>query len=172
MLVTRFSAVFSYVCALVSGGLGDTFYRLCLCGLLFCFLFLRIPYIYGMSGFGLFIVFVIFPLFLSLFISRLVDGGPASFFSGFVPPGTPLWIAPFVCLAETLSYIVRPVVLMIRPFVNLTIGALGGAALGALGFKFGVWVVSFLFLLFFYEVFVALVHWFIVCNILSFSEDH
>nr|YP_009467181.1 ATP synthase F0 subunit 6 [Artyfechinostomum sufrartyfex]YP_010461007.1 ATP synthase F0 subunit 6 [Artyfechinostomum malayanum]APX55330.1 ATP synthase F0 subunit 6 [Artyfechinostomum sufrartyfex]ARH10829.1 ATP synthase F0 subunit 6 [Artyfechinostomum sufrartyfex]UUF68160.1 ATP synthase F0 subunit 6 [Artyfechinostomum malayanum] len=172
MLVSRLSAVFSYISLLITGGLGDEFYRICLFGLLSSFLLLRVPYIYGMSGFGLFIIISIFPLFLSLFISRIVDNGPASFFSGFVPPGTPLWIAPFVCLAETLSYIVRPIVLMIRPFVNLTIGALGGVAIASLGFKFGVWIIGFLFLLFFYEVFVALVHWFIVCNILSFSEDH
>nr|BAV82930.1 ATP synthase F0 subunit 6 [Echinostoma caproni] len=172
MFVNRFSSVFSLVLRLITGGLGDNFYRLGLFFLLVSFLFLRVPYLYGMIGFCLFIVFSIFPLFLSLFISRLVDSGPDSFFSGFVPPGTPMWIAPFVCLAETLSYVVRPVVLMIRPFVNLTIGALGGIAIGSLGLKFGLWVVCFLFVLFFYEVFVALVHWFIVCNILSFSEDH
>lgn len=148
------------------------YYRYCLFGLLVSFLLLRIPYIYGMNGFALFIVIMVFPLFMSLLLSRVLDVGPTSFFSGFVPPGTPLWIAPFVCLAETLSYIVRPVVLMIRPFVNLTIGTLGGVAIGGLRFKFGAWVISFLFLLFFYEVFVALVHWFIVCKILSFSEDH
>nr|YP_010528192.1 ATP synthase F0 subunit 6 [Echinoparyphium aconiatum]UXW64386.1 ATP synthase F0 subunit 6 [Echinoparyphium aconiatum] len=172
MLVTRLSAVFSSISTLITGGWGDSFYRYCLFGLLFSFLLLRIPYIYGMTGFALFIVFIISPLFASLFLCRVLDVGPTSFFSGFVPPGTPLWIAPFVCLAETLSYIVRPVVLMIRPFVNLTIGTLGGVAIGSLGFKFGIWIISFLFILFFYEVFVALVHWFIVCNILSFSEDH
>nr|QUL60405.1 ATP synthase F0 subunit 6 [Echinostomatidae sp. CA-2021] len=172
MLVTRLNAIFSAVSSLVTGGWGDSYYRYCLFGLLVSFLLLRIPYIYGMQGFALFIILVVFPLFMSLLLSRVVDVGPTSFFSGFVPPGTPLWIAPFVCLAETLSYIVRPIVLMIRPFVNLTIGTLGGVAIGGLGFKFGVWVISFLFLLFFYEVFVALVHWFIVCNILSFSEDH
>nr|AIN37090.1 ATP synthase F0 subunit 6 [Hypoderaeum sp. Hubei-2014] len=172
MVVTRLSAVFYKVISLVSGGWGDSYYRYCLFGLLISFLLLRIPYIYGMSGFALYIIMIILPLFTSLFLCRIIDVGPSSFFSGFVPPGTPLWIAPFVCLAETLSYIVRPIVLMIRPFVNLTIGTLGGVAIGGLGLKFGGWVLSFLFLLFFYEVFVALVHWFIVCNILSFSEDH
>nr|ALD62342.1 ATP synthase F0 subunit 6 [Echinostoma hortense] len=171
MFVSRL-IVFFKVIQLVSGGWNDFVYRLCLFSLLLSFLFLRVPYIYGMYGFGLFIFTFIFPLFLSLFLGRLLDFGPYSFFSGFVPVGTPLWIAPFVCLAETLSYIVRPVVLMIRPFVNLTIGVLGGFAIGSLSLKFGGWVISFLVLLFFYEVFVALVHWFIVCNILSFSEDH
>lgn len=123
---------------MVSGGWGDYFYRLCLLGLLFRFLFLRIPYVFGVLGFGLFLGVVIGPLFLSLFLGRLLDRGLFEFFSGFVPPGTPLWIAPFVCLAETLSYVVRPIVLMIRPFVKLTIGSMGGVALGAMSLKFGV----------------------------------
>lgn len=63
-----------------------------------------------------------------------------------------------MCLAETLSYIVRPVVLLIRPFVNLTIGSLGGVAIGVLGLKYGFGIFIFLIVLFFYEVFVALVH--------------
>lgn len=100
-----------------------------------CFLILRVPYLYGLFGFGLFLFFVISPLFLALFFGRLFDGGLVSFFSSFVPQGTPLWIAPFVCLAETLSYLVRPGVLMIRPFVNLTMGSIGGYVLG--GMRFG-----------------------------------
>ena len=63
-----------------------------------------------------------------------------------------------MCLAETLSYIVRPVVLLIRPFVNLTIGSLGGVAIGVLGLKYGFGIFIFLIVLFFYEVFVALLH--------------
>lgn len=122
-----------------------------------CFLGLRLPYLYGMGGFGVFILISVFPLFVRLFLSRLIDGRLDDFFCGFVPQGTPLWIAPFVCLAETLRYLVRPVVLMIRPFVNLRIGALGGVVLGGLRFV-RTWVAGFLVILFFYEVFVALVH--------------
>nr|BDB04336.1 ATP synthase F0 subunit 6 [Fasciola gigantica] len=172
MFVSRLGVFYGFVVGFVSGGWGDYLYRLCLFFLLCCFLHLRLPYLYGLMGFGLFLVFMVAPLFLALFLGRLVDVGLFSFFSGFVPLGTPLWIAPFVCLAETLSYIVRPVVLLIRPFVNLTIGSLGGVAIGVLGLKYGFGIFIFLVVLFFYEVFVALVHWFIVCNILSFSEDH
>lgn len=51
----------------------------------------------------------------------------------------------------------RPIVLLIRPFLKITIGVLGAGVLGSLGFYRGlVWL--FLFLLFFYEVFVAFVH--------------
>nr|YP_009240946.1 ATP synthase F0 subunit 6 [Brachycladium goliath]ALN38359.1 ATP synthase F0 subunit 6 [Brachycladium goliath] len=171
MFVSRLSGLYSWVATFVVGGWGDYVYRGVLFFLLVCFLGLRMPYLYGLSGFGLYLFFVVAPLFLSLFFCRVVDVGVVDFFSSLVPPGTPLWIAPFVCLAETLSYLVRPVVLMIRPFVNLSIGALGGYSLGLLSFSsFG--VLFFLFVLFFYEVFVAVVHWFIVCNILSFSENH
>nr|QAY80533.1 ATP synthase F0 subunit 6 [Paragonimus kellicotti] len=171
MYVTRLSSVGSFLRGLIVGVGGDPVYCIVLCGLLFCFLSLRFPYLFGLGGFSLFLFFVISPLFLSLFLSRLLDGSAFSFFSSFVPEGTPLWIAPFVCMAETLSYLVRPVVLMIRPFVNLSMGAMGGYVLGLLSFRFS-WVIFFLVFLFFYEIFVAVVHWFIVCNILSFSEDH
>lgn len=98
--------------------------------MLFCFLRLRVPYIFGVLGFRVYLFFVIFPVFLSLFLCRILDGGVSRFFSSLVPDGTPVWIAPFVCLAETLRYIVRPVVLMLRPFVKLTIGSMGGYVLG------------------------------------------
>nr|QWT69529.1 ATP synthase F0 subunit 6 [Paragonimus westermani] len=171
MRMTRFESVKSFLEGLVVGGGGDAVYRVVLCALLFCFLSLRFPYLFDLVSFAPFLVFAILPLFLSLFLSRLLDGSLVAFFSAFVPSGTPVWIAPFVCMAETLSYLVRPVVLVIRPFVNLSMGAMGGYVLGLLVFRFS-WAIFFLFFLFFYEVFVAVVHWFIVCNILSFSEDH
>lgn len=170
MLISRLSVVSKYIYGLISGGWKDGIYRFLLLVLLFCFLSLRVPYIFGLMGFGVYLFFYIFPLFVGLFFRRVFIK-LNSFFSSFIPLGTPLWIAPFVCLAETLSYIVRPVVLLIRPFVKLSMGSLGGYVLGGMCFKSG-WLVSFLVVLFFYEIFVAVVHWFIVCNILSFSEDH
>lgn len=134
MFVSRLSGLYDWVVTLITGGWGDFVYRVVLFFLLFCFLSLRMPYIYGLKGFGLFLFFMVAPLFLSLFLCRLVDVGVSDFFSSLVPPSTPLWIAPFVCLAETLSYIVRPVVLLIRPFVNLSIGAMGGYVLGLMRF--------------------------------------
>nr|YP_010704911.1 ATP synthase F0 subunit 6 [Plagiorchis multiglandularis]WCQ78408.1 ATP synthase F0 subunit 6 [Plagiorchis multiglandularis] len=170
MFVSRFNIINNSVYGLISGGWNDGFYRFFLLVLLFCFLSLRVPYIFGLFGFGWYLFFYVFPLFIGLFFSRIFSSVD-SFFSSFIPLGTPLWIAPFVCLAETLSYIVRPVVLLIRPFVNLSMGSLGGYVLGGMCFNSN-YLLIFLVLLFFYEVFVAVVHWFIVCNILSFSEDH
>lgn len=91
---------------------------------------LRVSYNFGIGGFAVFLFIVIFPLFFALFLGRVLDGGLSEFCACLIPDGTPVWIAPFVCLSETLSYIVRPIVLMIRPFVNLTIGAMGGYVLG------------------------------------------
>nr|QJD07229.1 ATP synthase F0 subunit 6 [Capsaloides cristatus] len=134
------------------------------------FIILRAPYSYGTLGFLFSILVFIGPLFCGIFFSRL-ESSVTTFLSSLVPPGTPLFIAPLVCLAETISFIVRPLVLMLRPFLNITIGGLGGMSLGlmAIGNKA---VLAFLCLLFLYEVFVAVVHWFIVINILGFSIDH
>lgn len=165
----RLSVLFSLVSSVV-GSLKDSLYRLILFFLLLRFLRLRFPYIFGMLGFLSYLLLMIFPIFLGLMFSRVLVE-PSEFFSGFVPPGTPLRIAPFVCLAERIRYIVRPIVLMIRPFLNIRIGCLGGCALGSMFLgRFLVGLV--LLVLFFYEIFVALVHWFIVREILSFSTDH
>lgn len=157
MFLRRLSVCFYFIKSLLSGGKGDFRYRIVLFFLLSCFLCLRIPYIFGLMGYGLFLFFIIFPLFMGLFFCRLLEGGASDFFSSFIPKGTPLWIAPFVCLAETLRYIVRPFVLMVRPFVNISMGSLGGYVLGLLCFR-NKCVLLFLILLFFYEIFVAVVH--------------
>nr|YP_003934527.1 ATP synthase F0 subunit 6 [Benedenia hoshinai]ABK58256.1 ATP synthase F0 subunit 6 [Benedenia hoshinai] len=134
------------------------------------FLSLRIPYIYNVLEFVGLVIILIFPLFISIFLSRITLGFN-SFFSSLLPPGTPLAIAPFVCLAETISYIVRPLVLNLRPFLNITIGSLAGASIGGMSMAINP-LIGFLVFLFMYEVFVALVHWFIVVNILGFSIFH
>lgn len=90
MFVSRLLSIYKYVVSVVRGGLGDYYYRLFLFFVLMIFLGLRVPYLYGMRGFGIFIFFSVFPLFFSLLLSRLIDGPFDDFFCGFVPPGTPL----------------------------------------------------------------------------------
>nr|QWV61014.1 ATP synthase F0 subunit 6 [Euryhaliotrema johni] len=168
VIINRISSAYFMAASLVSS-LG--FVYIFLCGtLLGAFLFLRIPYVYGLSGFMLFLFVIVGPLFGSLFAGR-IESGVDDFLSSLVPPGTPLWIAPFVGLAETISYIVRPAVLMLRPFLNITIGVYGGAKLGEM-FMVNNFLFILLLVLFLYEVFVAMVHWFIVVNILGFSVEH
>lgn len=128
------------------------------------------PYIYGVKGFMLCVAIFIAPLFFCICLNRL-RVGLKPFFSSLIPPGTPMGIAPFVGLAETISYLVRPFVLMLRPFLKITIGALGGASLGLMCTEYS-FIYPVLILVFFYEIFVGLVHWYIVNNILSFSINH
>lgn len=139
-------------------------------GILLYFLSLRTPFTFEVFSFLLLDFWLILPLFLCLFFSRITRGC-RWFFASLLPPGTPLWIAPFVGLAETVSYIVRPFILLVRPFLKIRIGAFVGAGLGGACVLYS-WVFPFLFFLFVYEVFVAMVHWFIVASILKFSVDH
>ncbi len=146
------------------------YYLVILGSVLTLFLLYRFPYCYRPWFFSMFLLCVVFSCFMALFLSRLI-GSPHEFFSGFVPVGTPLYICPLVCLAETISYIIRPFVLIFRPFINISLGCFGAAALRNFCFSSSAWLIL-LGLIFFYEVFVALVHWFIVTNILEFSIDH
>lgn len=93
---------------------------------------------------------------MALFLRR-VGSSFSEFFRGFVPVGTPLYICPLVCLAETISYIIRPFVLIFRPFINISLGCFGAVALRKFCFTGNIWF-FLLGLVFFYEVFVALVH--------------
>lgn len=67
----------------------------------------------------------------------------------------------------------RPGVLFFRPFVNLSVGAYACLVIG--GFcveNEDAFLVFYLSLLFIYELFVAMMHWFIVYEILKFRVDH
>lgn len=146
------------------------YYLFILSCVLFLFLSYRIPYCYSPFLFSTFLVVIVFRSFMSLFFGRLFSN-VKEFFSRFVPVGTPIYICPLVCVAETISYIIRPVVLILRPFINIRLGCLGAVALCKLCFSSWLWILV-LFILFFYEVFVAVVHWYIVTRILSFSINH
>nr|YP_001218772.1 ATP synthase F0 subunit 6 [Echinococcus vogeli]AAL55466.1 ATPase subunit 6 [Echinococcus vogeli]BAA95343.1 ATPase subunit 6 [Echinococcus vogeli]BAF56526.1 ATPase subunit 6 [Echinococcus vogeli] len=146
------------------------YYFVLLVFVLMWFLIYRLPYCYSFYLFSVFLVGVVFVMFVSLFLCR-VFSSVSSFFASFVPLGTPLYICFLVCVAETISYIIRPVVLILRPFINISLGCLGAVALGNLCFVSWWWSLV-LVGLFFYEVFVALIHWYIVSSILDFSVDH
>nr|YP_001218760.1 ATP synthase F0 subunit 6 [Echinococcus oligarthrus]AAL55465.1 ATPase subunit 6 [Echinococcus oligarthrus]BAF56514.1 ATPase subunit 6 [Echinococcus oligarthrus] len=134
------------------------------------FLIYRLPYCYSFYLFCVFLLCVVFAMFMSLFLCRVFESVDV-FFAGFVPLGTPIYICFLVCVAESISYVIRPVVLVLRPFINISLGCFGAVALGNLCF-ISYWWVFVLVVLFFYEVFVALIHWYIVSSILDFSIDH
>lgn len=151
-------------------GIFSYYYLLILINTLLLFLLFRVPYCYSPYIFYTFLIVVVFRSFLSMFCRRLFRrvGG---FFSAFIPVGTPLWICPLVCLAESVRYVIRPIVLILRPFINISLGCLGAVSLGKMCLVRG-YGVFILFMVFLYELFVALVHWYIVARILSFSQDH
>nr|YP_009049021.1 ATP synthase F0 subunit 6 [Taenia arctos]BAP10794.1 ATP synthase subunit 6 [Taenia arctos] len=152
--------------------LGDVkyYYLGILSWVLFLFLCYRLPYCFSPYLFGVFLISVVFSCFVSFFLSRIFCSVNL-FFSSLIPVGTPIYICPLVCIAESVSYIIRPIVLILRPFINISLGCFGAIELGSLSLVSGWWCIV-IFFLFFYEVFVALVHWFIVTSILAFSVDH
>lgn len=164
---------FNSLCSIIYKNLILTFsyyYLLMLMSVFLLFLRYRIPYCYRPYFFSVFLVVFVFRMFISLFMRRLFDKFNV-FFRKFIPTGTPVYICPLVCLAETIRFIIRPIVLILRPFINIRLGCFGAVALCKLCFDR--WLLSLiLFLLFFYEVFVAIVHWYIVASILSFSIEH
>ncbi len=144
LLYTRILNLYSY------------YYLVVLGGVMFLFLRYRFPYIYSPLFFAVFLGSYVFFCFVALLLTRL-SNSPREFFSSFVPVGTPLYICPLVCCAETVSYIIRPFVMIFRPFINLSLGCIGAVSVG--GFCVGNWWwLLIMIIVFFYELFVALVH--------------
>lgn len=101
--------------------------------LFFGFLLIRFPYVLGLEGLVLFIFLLVFGLFLAAAGCRLVY--PSDFLAEFVSEGVPLGFGLFVCGIEVLSYLIRPLVLMLRPIINLRFGwVLSEVCVGSLCF--------------------------------------
>lgn len=169
MIFKYYNSVLSYMYSYIVKKF-SYFYLIILARVLILFLMYRFPYCYRPFFFIFFLVVVVFRSFTSLFCGR-VFFSLRGFFRGFVPVGTPMYICPLVCIAETISYFIRPIVLILRPFINISLGCVGSIVLCGLCYNKLVWLFV-LFIVFFYEVFVACVHWFIVTRILDFSIDH
>lgn len=167
--LNKFGSINSFLYNYIITGLSH-YYLWWLVSVLLLFLAYRIPYCYRPFWFSMFLIVVVFRLFLSLFFQRLCDNVKL-FFRKFLPIGTPAYICPLVCIAERVRFIIRPVVLILRPFINIRLGCYGAVALCKLCLTSWLWLIM-LFVLFFYEVFVAIVHWYIVTRILLFSVDH
>lgn len=164
---------FNSLCAIVNNNLTFVFsyyYLINLIYVLLLFIRYRIPYCYRPYILCAFLITLVFRLFISLFLRRLLDKINV-FFSHFIPAGTPIYICPLVCLAETISFIIRPIVLILRPLINISLGCFGVLAISKLCFR-NFLLILLIFLLFFYECFVAIIHWYIVISILSFSIQH
>lgn len=132
---------------------------------------MRFPYVFGYGAFLMLVCGVVGPLFVSLIGCRVFRVGLLDFFASFVPADTPMILAPFICVIETLRYGIRPVIMALRIFINISIGSvlLYASCFFSYYYLLGLvlWLVIFL-----YEIFVAVLHWFILCRLMAFSEDH
>nr|ADI49804.1 ATPase subunit 6 [Echinococcus shiquicus]ADI49805.1 ATPase subunit 6 [Echinococcus shiquicus]ADI49808.1 ATPase subunit 6 [Echinococcus shiquicus]ADI49809.1 ATPase subunit 6 [Echinococcus shiquicus]ADI49810.1 ATPase subunit 6 [Echinococcus shiquicus] len=169
LIVNDFGSLIYRIYILVFWGV-SYYYLVLLMLVLVWFFIYRLPYCYSLYLFSVFLLGVVFVMFVSLFMCRVFDSVEL-FFASFIPVGTPIYICFLVCVAESISYIIRPIVLILRPFINISLGCFGAVALGGLCFT-NYWWGLVLVGLFFYEVFVAIVHWYIVSSILDFSVDH
>lgn len=157
MLSSYLSVFYVYASSYVLTGLGRRVYLFVLFVLLGCFFSLRLPYVFGVMGFGVLVFYFILPIFFALFLCRLRYF--YDFSASFVPEGSPQKMAFFVRFAELISYIIRPLVLILRPFVKLSLGCLVSHELwSSLAGGSGFYMLFLGLLLFFYEVFVTLVH--------------
>lgn len=128
-------------------------------------------YIFAMNIFGLMpyaftvtshiIITFVMATFVILFITiaGLIKNG-ASFFSVFLPSGTPGWMAPLMLIIEIFAYFSRAISLSIRLAANMTIGhtmlkVIAGFVVGASVLQA---TIPFLFTtcLFAFELFVAI----------------
>lgn len=62
-----------------------------------------------------------FTIFIVVTIIGFMNHG-LKFFKLFLPEGAPLWVAPLLIPVEIVSYLIRPLTLAFRLFVNMTAG--------------------------------------------------
>jgi F-type H+-transporting ATPase subunit a len=80
------------------------------------------------------------------------------FFSFFLPPGTPLFLAPLMVLIELFTYLSRPLSLSIRLAANMTVGHILLFVIASFITMMGVWgfiPIPLIFALNIFELFVA-----------------
>nr|YP_009938508.1 ATP synthase F0 subunit 6 [Prosthogonimus cuneatus]QNU39792.1 ATP synthase F0 subunit 6 [Prosthogonimus cuneatus] len=161
-------------------------FRLVSVFVLLWFIFVRVPFVFDLFDFFLFVLVFVFSLHISAMVSRL-EFSVSLFLSSFVPSGVSSFFGLFLCVVETISYLIRPFVLVFRPFLNFVIGGVVGHSLfGSFCYwyrgSFGVFyyldilyllgLVGLLFFLF-YEWCVSVVQWYIINSfILIESEVH
>nr|QZZ81260.1 ATP synthase F0 subunit 6 [Prosthogonimus pellucidus] len=174
ILCFRLFAFYNLFSSLISGsGLWGGYFREVCLFLLFWFFFVRAPYIFDLVDFLLLVFLFVFSLHVSAMLSRL-ESSVSVFLSSFVPSGVSSFFGFFLCVVETISYLIRPFVLVLRPFLNFTIGGIVGHSLliSSCCWNFenpGIYsscsylVVWFCLLAFlFYEWFVSVVQWYII----------
>ena len=116
--------------------------------ILFCNLLGLIPYSFTVTSH----IVVTFALAIIVFIGVTIIAivrHRFKFFTFFVPPGLPIYLAPLLVPIEVISYLARPITLSLRLFANMMAGhtmlkVFGGfvVALGLFGFAPFVFIIA------------------------------
>lgn len=130
-----------------------------------------IPYSFTYTGQLIVTVSLALVIFLTVLILGFVRHG-THFFSLFMPPGLPLWLAPLIIPLEVVSFLIRPVTLSVRLFANMMAGHLmlkvfagfsvamisAAAGMGAFGWLGAAFPMLFNTVLTGFELMIALIH--------------
>lgn len=85
--------------------------------------------------------------------------GPLKYLKTFVPPGTPMALAPFMFILEIISHIARPISLAIRLFANIVAGHMVLGVFTLLAFTSVIWIkllpFSMIVIMYLFEILVA-----------------
>jgi F-type H+-transporting ATPase subunit a len=109
------------------------------------FLFVLFCNILGMLPYGFTVtshIIVTFALALVVFTSVIVFGfwnHGLHFLSIFLPPGTPLWLAPMMIVLEFLAFVARPLTLAVRLAANMIAGHVLLKVLASIAIMMGLW---------------------------------
>ena len=127
--------------------------------ILFCNLLGMFPYSYTATSHIIVTFALAALLFVVIIIASLMKHG-LKFFSIFMPPGTPMALAPLMIAIEMFAYLARPVSLSIRLAANMTAGhtmmkVIAGFVI-SLGYIGGWLPLLFLVILTGFEIFVAI----------------
>lgn len=88
---------------------------------LFANLFGMLPYSFTVTSHFAVTFSLALIVFLTVTVLGFVKHG-THFFSFFCPPGAPLWITPLLVPMEIISFLIRPITLSVRLFLNMTAG--------------------------------------------------
>jgi F-type H+-transporting ATPase subunit a len=126
---------------------------------LFCNLLGMTPYSFTVTSHIIVTFALAAMIFIGVTLLAMIKHGPLAFLGSFLPPGTPLWMAPMMYFIELFSYLARPVSLSVRLAANMMAGhtmlkVIAGFVI-MLGFLGGWAAFALLIVLSGFEIFVA-----------------
>nr|YP_010166574.1 ATP synthase F0 subunit 6 [Tamerlania zarudnyi]QRV61243.1 ATP synthase F0 subunit 6 [Tamerlania zarudnyi] len=161
------SVVHNWIGRLSWDGKSDLIVRRFLGFVMIMFFIFYSPLCFNSCYFTYFVCGVSLPLYFGSAIDYLFSYKILDFYN-LRPPY--VYLTPMLFISEFVSYVFRPLVLVLRPTVNFIFGHLGILSLGTIALVTGWWwLVLVICFIFSYEIFVSYVHWFIVGEISYFA---